>query len=229
MSVNYLQRQALNNQSIPSDGIFQPGGTKTLNDIANEAAKRYSGLKVADFLTSIDLFQEIICDYVLEGNEVRTDIANYLPSIESEYETKKKVPVQGSSQLKAMVSTGPRLEQKLQSLKTRPIEEPSPRPNPQHYEDQGSGTFMSRLRSGGIGILSGSSLKINVNRKEEGIFIVKVDGSETRVTTLLENTASRLIFKVPRLNAGLYTLEVRSLGKGDCLVKGMLDAQLEVI
>jgi hypothetical protein len=61
-------------------------------------------------------------------------------------------------------------------------------------------------------ILNGDKLKIAPEDDAGlGVFFVGLSGTETRVTRkLTENTPKKLVFRVPSLNPGTYTLKVRT-------------------
>ncbi len=61
-----------------------------------------------------------------------------------------------------------------------------------------------------MGQVNGHRLKFDQADPTQGVFFIAVDGSETRASLMVKNTARQLIFEAPAgLAAGDYTLEVR--------------------
>lgn len=99
-------------------------------------------------------------------------------------------------------------------------------PFPETLEDFASDKTDDTLTKGGIARLSGSSLKHDPADPTQGVFLVRSNGTITRVDTYKTNKPSEQLFVVPAaLTAGTYRLEVRSKLRGsDNLRTGTLAA-----
>ncbi|MDR8392506.1 DUF4469 domain-containing protein [Aliifodinibius sp. S!AR15-10] len=76
----------------------------------------------------------------------------------------------------------------------------------------------------------GELLKIDPEDPDQGLFLVASDGAETKVEEFVENSPSKLGFRVPEgLASGEYTMEVRAkLHNTNELRVGTLKAPLAV-
>ncbi len=85
------------------------------------------------------------------------------------------------------------------------------------------------LTPGGMGRLYGARLKFDPSDPRQGIFFIAADKTETRAGCAAENVPQQLIFLIPPLLAGTYTLEVRNLAEDSlALRRGSLGYALTV-
>ena len=71
--------------------------------------------------------------------------------------------------------------------------------------------------------LTGHRLKHDPEDENQGVFFIATDGTETKVTVIGQNTASKLVFDIPAgLTSGDYQLVVRNE------LEGALDTKLKV-
>ena len=106
----------------------------------------------------------------------------------------------------------------------------TPTPAPLQFVDGTSGAVNSAVTAGSIGTLSGSRLKFNAAAADEGLFFAaSAGGVETKVATISINKPGQLVFLIPALPSGEYTLQVRARLNGSKDVRsGTLDAGLSV-
>jgi hypothetical protein len=103
------------------------------------------------------------------------------------------------------------------------------KPNPIKYSDLISGTSDDQLTPGGAGRLLGHRLQFEEANPEQGVFFVGTDGGATRIELAIRNMPKELIFVVPSLPPGEYTLQVRATTRsGEDLRTGALDQTLTV-
>ena len=104
-----------------------------------------------------------------------------------------------------------------------------PAPAPLEYVDLESGETNSTVTPGNIGTVNGHRLKYDDTQADEGIWFVAEVGGETKVTAVQKNKPGELVFLVPTLVNGYYTLEVRAQFSKDGEVRtGVLDSPLLV-
>lgn len=106
----------------------------------------------------------------------------------------------------------------------------TPTPAPLQFVDGTSGAVNSVVTPGSIGTLSGSRLKFNAASADEGLFFgASAGGAETKVAIISINKPGQLVFLIPALPSGEYTLQVRSRINGSKDIRGgTLDAGLSV-
>jgi hypothetical protein len=91
------------------------------------------------------------------------------------------------------------------------VEAVKPRPNPVEYRDVGSDTTNDQVTVGNVGQLSGSRLKFNPAKSDEGAYFIPASGAAVKVTEFQKNKPGQLVFLIPAtLVPGTYHLEVRA-------------------
>ena len=90
----------------------------------------------------------------------------------------------------------------------------TPQPVLQVFKDLKSKTVNESFTPGQIASLQGSLLKFDESDPDQGIFFIGGDKSETRVTDVVKNKPSELMFFVPdSLITGTFQVELRTIFK----------------
>ena len=100
-----------------------------------------------------------------------------------------------------------------------------------HFEDNSTQSKDSVATANGGACITGSLLKFDESDGTQGVFFINTaGGEETKVSgKLLRNKPGELIFMNPKLHAGSYRVEVRTVVKGKKgLVTGALPDQVTV-
>jgi len=177
-------------------------------------------------------YHTAIENLVLAGMNVNTPLANYGASIKGVFNGPADSYDPGRHQVVGTVSPGKRfrkaIRERAQAAKGEALK---PRPNPVDAEraDVNSGTTNSVLTPNGMGQLVGHRLKFDPADAAQGIFFIAEGGGETRVAVVGRNKPAELMYPVPALAAGDYTLEVRAkVYGGEDVRAGALEATLTV-
>ena len=102
------------------------------------------------------------------------------------------------------------------------------KPTVEDFKDIASNSMNDTLTPNAVGHITGSSLKINTEDTEQGIFLIASDGTTIQVSTLIRNKPSEVIFMIPALASGTYRLEIRNKPKTKELRIGQLNGDLVV-
>jgi hypothetical protein len=184
----------------------------------------------ADIYSVLESYYTSVETMVLEGKNINTPLGNFRTAIKGVFDGADDNFDNERHQIVAVVDPGKRLRKAINS-KARVMKEEKviTRPNPLDYYDLNSGNQRNRfLTPDGLGKLLGYHLQFDLSDENQGIFFLREDGFFTRVVIVGENHPKKLLFSVPDLVAGEYTLEVRAIfGKND-LRTGRLDASLIV-
>jgi hypothetical protein len=100
------------------------------------------------------------------------------------------------------------------------------------FSDVSSGQINSTITPGGIGLLKGHLLKFNPSEETLGVFLSPVENPHTtmRVQVYSIIKPSQIHFQIPMLNAGRYTLSVKTVPRfSKHLRQGQFKYQLTVI
>jgi len=210
----------------------QISGTAGIEDLANDVVRPGSTVTKAEFLAMYEEFKTAALRRVLRGENVVTDLFILRPGLAGVWRDANDTfdPTRHHGQIN--LSAGTFLRRAEPDMKFtlvragRALSEPFP----ETLEDFTSDKTDDTLTKGGIARLSGSSLKHDPADLTQGVFLVRSNGTTTRVDTYKTNKPSEQLFVVPAaLTAGTYRLEVRSkLKDSNQLKTGQLAATLTV-
>ena len=231
MPINYVLLEN-NLTSDPSDYMAAVQATRTAetDDIIARIIQQGSTVVKADILSVLEDYHTAIENMVLEGVNVNTPLANFGVSIKGVFNGPTDSFDPGRHQVVATTSPGKRfrraVRERAQAVKGEALK---PKPNPVEYTDVNSGTTNSVLTPNGMGRLVGHRLKFDPAAAAQGIFFQAKSGAATQAAMVGRNKPGELMFMVPALAAGDYTLEVRArvYGSEDARA-GALDATLTV-
>ena len=229
MAIRYSVRQnRLLGQPGKHAAMVRPLYTADLEQVIEQMAWR--GGSVAAIRGVLELFFATVEDMVAEGVNVNTPLANFHLSVQGTFDSPadrfdprrhRIVPrVTPGRRLRKTVRRKARVERRFRA---------GPRPNPLTYVDLDSGERNSTLTPGSIGRVVGSRLRFDPNDPRQGIFFVAEDRRAVPAGTVAMNRPKQLIFLVPPLPPGSYTLEVRATADDSNEVRaGQLGRRLTV-
>ena len=179
------------------------------DSITKEMLKRGSTITEADIRAVLNVFFTVVTDEVADGNTVNLPLVNIRAGVTGVF-TNITDSFDASRHIKkANLSAGIDLIRKMNEAKVEKINVPTPAPALISFTDVNSQTTNSILTPGGIGQLVGEELKFNPANPAEGIFFIATDNTATPAPILASRTEGKIVFSIPALPAGDYTLEVR--------------------
>jgi hypothetical protein len=223
----YLQRNHVSKgPNDHSARVYSPY-THDMDVIVQKMMKRGTGTSETDLRASLQIFFDVVTDEVLEGNSIITPIANFKPGIMGLFEGRADTFDYNRHAIKANVSNGKLLNDKMYFATAEKINQPFPLPLLLEFTDINSGVSNKSITSNGMGSILGEQLKFNPENPEEGIFFV--NGTTHKVNIVGTRTEGKLMFTIPTLTPGEYKLEVRKAYKGGAEVRaGALPETLTV-
>jgi DNA-binding domain/Domain of unknown function (DUF4469) with IG-like fold len=180
-----------------------------LESITKEMLKRGSTVTEADILAVLKVFFEVVSDEVAEGNNVNLPLVNIKPTISGVFSSSTDSFDASRHITKASITGGILLNKKMNNAKVEKTTQATAAPALIAFTDVNSQSTNSILTSGGIGQIIGEELKFNLDNAAEGIYFVAADGTATKVTVVASRTEGKLVFSIPTLAVGTYTLQVR--------------------
>lgn len=180
-----------------------------LESITKEMLKRGSTVTEADVLAVLKVFFEVVTDEVAEGNNVNLPLVNIKPSVNGVFTSATDSFDASRHITKASITAGILLNQKMSGAVVEKTTQATAGPVLIEFTDINSQNTNSILTSGGIGQIIGEELKFNPANAAEGIYFVASDGTATKVAIVASRTEGKLVFSIPTLAVGTYTLEVR--------------------
>ena len=228
MSIRYFLRP----NKLPTNpdayvAHVKPWGTLMEEDIINRMQRQGSTITREDALAAVYLYQKTILDALGEGYNVVTDTVNYSASIRGSFPGADVSFNRSRHTIQAVVRPGKRLRFALREAAVTRIEPASRLPLPQTLYDAGSETVNHYLTPGSMARLNGRRLKYDPTDELQGIFFLDETRRETAVTQTAKLSPSELIFIVPPMPPGTYTLIVRNIPQQE-LLQGQLDQRLTI-
>lgn len=226
----YLQNNPITPDPNDCSARVVANQTLTAEEVIKEMLRRGSTITEADCQAVLKVFFDVVADEVAEGNSVNLPLVNIRPAVNGVFTSATDSFDPSRHIKKATVSTGTLLTQKMNAAKVEKILQAQTTPALIEYADINSQTTNSILTAGGIGQIVGEELKFNPANAAEGIFFTATDGTVTKVTVIANRTEGKLMFSIPALAAGSYTLEVRKgYGTTNVVVRsGSLQDALQV-
>lgn len=215
--------------SDPNDytAVVTAVGTLSTDDLIERMLNHGSTLTKADALAALELYHNVIGQALVEGYSIVTPTVNYRASIKGVFNG----PSDGfdASRHTVAPNTSPSrgLRNQLKTASVQKGETDTRVPNLVEYIDFGSNTRNSLLTPGNAGQISGHRLKHDPTDSAQGVYFVAEDGTATPATTIMTNEPAKLMFLIPTLPAGLYSLQVRA-AFGQTVRVGSLQADLTV-
>lgn len=204
--------------------------TISRDEIIERMIRSGSTVTKAEALSVLEEYGRALEEFIIEGSNVVTPLFRISQSISGVFNSRTEGYNKGRHRINIKIQPGLRLRDIRNRIKVERVEGTPARPVAIDFKDVVSGTLNDALTPAGVGELIGNDLKFNPENTEEGIFLIASDGSVTRISIMVRNKPSNLIFMIPdALTAGTYTLEVRSILSGTKNIRsGMLDAELTV-
>lgn len=230
MAVNYYLREnrlGQNGRHYMANVISS--SSVELSDLIEEMLRRGSTVTRADILSVLTEYHSVIEFFLQNGANVRTPLVNFSSSIGGifDYPTDYFDPVR--HMIRPVTNPGKQLQQYYRHRMSAHLVEPRQNiPQPEVFRDVVSGERNGCITPGGMAKLLGRRLKINGREDGAGIFFINDDQEERATTFIGQNYPSELIFTIPQLTPGHYTLEIRTHLK-NLLRRGRLPERLYVL
>ncbi|MGD8782206.1 MAG: DNA-binding domain-containing protein [Ignavibacteria bacterium] len=214
----------------PNDYMASVSPTRTveIKDVIERMIQRGSTITKADILSVMEDFQKVLESFIYEGASINLPFANYnTTSIKGVFEGKTDIFDSNRHHISINLLPGRDLKQFLKNgIPVEKQETVIPQPNVSEFTDFSTGQRNTTITPGGMAQILGHRLKVNPEVEEEGIYFIKDDNTEFKVTIIGQNKPSTLMFMIPfEITTGEYTLEVRTK-TGNTVRVGRLGATL---
>lgn len=201
--------------------------------LAQELVQRGAATSKAQALGVLNACQEIIAQKVAEGYAINTPLFTARPGINGVFTNPTDTFDPARHTIVGNLSGGPLLREQLGGASTEKILRPAPAPALTAFTNKSTGAVNTIATPGAIGQITGEQLKFDPAKTADGIYFVPGTGSAVKVATasIANRTEGTLLFTIPALAAGTYTLQVRrTYGTGANLQvrTGQLGATLTV-
>ncbi len=196
----------------PNDCMAVTTDNDTINveQIVERAIGKGSTVTRAEALSVIEEYEYAIVDAIKEGNNVITNLFKIFPSVSGVFVNNEDGFDPARHSVKLNLNAGSRLKSIVPNIELKKVNIISPQPTIQRFTDLKSNAVNESFSPGQIASIKGSHLKFNEEDKQQGIFFIAADNEETKVTNVVKNKPSELLFFVPEnLKTGSFQVEVR--------------------
>ena len=192
--------------------VVQPISTKSMEDVVDQMISRGSTVTKAEALSVMEEFALALIQIVKDGHNVTTPLFNMAVSIKGTFANASDAFDSTRHTVKVRLLPGRRLKDAVNKVKVEKVQATKPLPVLQSFKDVTSKTESDTLTPGGVGHILGSVLKFDAADATQGVFFTALNGTVTKVETVVEAIPSKIIFVIPAtLTAGEYSLSVRTL------------------
>jgi len=184
-----------------------------MEEIVDLVAAGRASVSKSDVLGVVELMGRVVGDLLADGYSVDMPWAAMRPSIRGRFESEEDEFDPNRHQIVVSATAGKRVRQRMRDVRAEKVPRQIPEPIVRRCENPETGES-DILISGRCGKLYGHRLKFDPADPEQGVFFVAANRSETRVERVSLNQPSELIFTVPALDPGQYTVFVRARPRG---------------
>lgn len=202
--------------SDPNDymAVTTDNATVGREEIVERMISRGSTVTRAEALSVLEEFDQAIIDLVKSGVNINTNLFSIYPSILGVFNSSDEVFSPARHSVKINMRAGKRLMDIHKQIALERVELGETKPIIQAVTDLKTGAINSTVSIGQIVSIKGGLLKIAEELPEAGIFVIGEGTPETRVTQIVKNKPSELLFFMPAaMGPGACTIEIRTLIK----------------
>jgi hypothetical protein len=211
-------------------GRVQAGGTVDFAGLVDRVADSQTSVAKSDVLGVLEDYHRVIERLLRDGNTVITPHVRYRVGMRGNFLDEGDGFDDSRHTLLVRLAGGIRLRKALRDARVDKVVIGPPQPQPLTYFDVETGERNQHVTPGGSGRLIGRHLQFDPADAKQGVFFLDASGSATRVASAAWNKSRHLIFNIPALAAGEYTLEVRAiLNDNHELRSGKLGAVLTAV
>jgi hypothetical protein len=197
-------------------GLVTDSDTITTEQIVERMIGKGSTVTKAEALSVIEEFNYAVVDAVANGNNVNTELFKVQPSLSGVFVNDQDTFDKKRHSIRLNLNAGKRLAEAITNIELRKVEVSIPQPVIQRFTDLKTKTINESFSPGQIASIKGTLLKFDEEDDKQGIFFIAADSTETRVSNVVKNKPSELLFFVPEsLTTGTFQIEVRTIFKNN--------------
>ena len=184
-----------------------------INDILDYMVAEGTGLTKPQALAYFEKLEQTIEHFIGVGATINTPLFKTRTTISGVFQNKKDEFSPDRHRVHVRMTAGIRLKQLESELSVRKVSRPANIPEPIDFLDMPTQLENERIIPGNIAHIRGYDLKLNPEDLRQGVFFVPVDRpkEEIRVNTYYKIKPSELMFLVPPMPSGSYTVLVREI------------------
>jgi hypothetical protein len=191
-------------------------GSVTEDDLIDEMTASGSTLTKGEATLFLQQYKQAIRNKLLAGYTINTSLFNISARIAGVFKNKNDRFDVSRHAVYVNTLSGTELKEMERDFNPAWTETTKPLPTVDDFKDISSNLTNQIITIGGVGHITGRRLTFDLADATQGIFFIDESGLNTRVTTMVRQTPSDLIFMIPAtLSAVNYFIEVRTIPKGN--------------
>lgn len=208
-----------------------PTGVKTIEDIIQDVKGYHSTVTEADTKAVIPIVFSVIRDYLVQGYSINLPIASFRPTITGSFNSLTDSFDRKRHTVGVSISAGSMLNKALSGVPIEKVDSTIPSPHLMQLTDCNSKQVNNKVTPNLLAKLIGSELKFESANEKEGLYFISRENSEeTKVTVFASVSQNKIIFNVPALKPGSYSLQLRKgYGKSNMIRSGMLNDLITIV
>jgi hypothetical protein len=186
-----------------------------IHDIIDFMVAEGTGLTRPQALAYFEKLEQTIKYFIKEGATINTSLFKTRTTISGVFQNERDVFNPSRHQVHVRMSAGSHLNQLESRLSVRKVSRPAHIPQPMIFLDMPTQSENERIIPGNIAYITGYNLKLNPEDVQQGVFFLPIDRpkEEIRVEVYYKVKPSELMFQVPSLSFGNYTVKVKAIMK----------------
>ncbi len=199
-----------------------------INDIIDVMVSEGTGLTRPQALAYFEKLTQTVEYFIKEGATISTPLFRTRTSISGVFKNEKDAFTRSRHQVHVRMSAGVRLSKVESRLPVKKVSLSTHSPRPMFFLDMQTELKNEQIIPGNMAHLTGRHLKLDPEDPSQGIFFIPVDRpkDEIRVSAYYKIKPSEILFLVPSLSSGNYTIIVRVLMKNH---KSVREGELPVV
>jgi hypothetical protein len=198
------------------------------DEMIDEIIRRDSTVGKVDLMSVLELYEEVIILNLLRGRNVSTPLCNFRSSVKGVFVGDQDVFDKDRHDVSATAYPGTRVRIAYKNASVVKVDPRITQPVVKSFIDTTTKQRNESVTVLGLGQLTGSRLKFNQEDAAQGVYFVASDGTETRVQNVAYNKPGEVIFHIPELTAGDYTIKLRTKFTTEEIREGVLKVNVNV-
>ncbi|TLX73076.1 DUF4469 domain-containing protein [Labilibacter sediminis] len=209
-------------------GIITDVETVTTEQIVEKMIGKGSTVTKAEALSVIEEFSSAVEDAISQGKNVNTDLFKITPSMSGVFTSAQDSFDSNRHSIRLNLNAGNRLVKAIENIELRKVAITTTQPVLHIFTDIKTNAINERFTPGQIASIKGSMLKFDEQDDAQGIYFIDSDGKSTKVSQVVKNKPSELLFFVPEGLNGTFQVEVRAkVHNHKTIRKGRLNSKLK--
>lgn len=223
-----LKKSSLNGEQDKFVAVVQNGKKISIEEMVDDIAIPSSILKKTEIVAVANVLFEEITKNIRKGIGFTSEHLQTSVSIKGTFDSEDDRFDKDRHKTKINFTPGPTVKKMVGEISVEKIKPVAIIPVVNKFIDAATDIANETITPNSPAKILGDRLKVDGEDPTQGIFFTDTNGNETKVTLIVHNMPSQLIFMVPALPAGTYRVHVRAMINDAEVREGTLPTSLTV-